>query len=167
MGSHFGIEIDAASRLFSFQALGCMFRSLLVMSLISIIAGCAPPRWSEPLCRGQPETWNLDERALADQLDRMSDEQLLDLAACNMATSHPSTYGFPDHFVTQWSSSMAASLLGRIEARDDGLISMGYMSLLEEMMADNPEALSPQQRKSALAKCNRLYPQAQNACKSF
>ena len=100
-------------------------------------------------------------------LGRMSDEQLLDVAACNMATSHPSTHGFPDRFVVDRSTAMASLLLGRIEARDQGLISMGYMQLLAEMTETDPQILSTQQRESALAQCNHLYSPGHDLCKSF
>jgi len=144
-----------------------MFRFLLTVAITSVLVGCAPPRWAESLCRGQPDVWDLNERDLATQLRRMNDDQLLDLAACNMATSHPSTHGFPDHFVTDRSPAMATLLLTRIEARDEGLISMGYMALLSQMAQDNPRALSAQQRESAVVHCKQLYSQDSGLCKSF
>ena len=109
----------------------------------------------------------MEEHELAAKLTPMSDEQLLDLTACNMATSHPSTFGFPDRFVTQRSQAMAALLLDRIEQRDEGLISMGYMSLLEEMVQSDSRAISAERRQSARAHCERLFPGSRGACESL
>ena len=151
-----------------------MFRVLLVAAFASLAIGCAPPRWAEPLCRGKPDVGKLNEQDLAAQLDPLSDEKLLDLAACNMATSHPSNLGFPDHFITNRSSSIAPLLLSRIEARDEGLISMAYMGLLEDIASENPGALSAAQRESASRKCLGMYPpftdrrgQVHRSCTAF
>ena len=134
-------------------------RSLLPLFLLSVlVVGCAPPRWAEPLCNGKLDTWGRNDQELAPILNSMSDENLLDLAACSMATSHPSRIGFGDHYITGRSSSMAELLLSRIEARDEGLISMGYVSLLREMSYENPEVLSTERRKTALDKCLAIYP---------
>lgn len=134
-------------------------RNLLPAFLLSVlIAGCAPPRWAEPLCNGQFNTWGRSDKELAPMLSRLSDEKLLDLAACNMATSHPSSIGFSDHFITTRSLPMAELLLSRAKTPDAGLISMGYMSLLREMSYENPELLSAEHRKAALDRCLAIYP---------
>lgn len=144
-----------------------MLRLFLVLVLTFSFSGCAPPRWAEPLCRDQPNTRNMEEQELAARLTPMSDEQLLDLAACNMGTSHPSTLGYPDRFVTQRSPAMAALLLDRIEQRNEGLISMGYMMLLEEMVKNDPGAISEGRRESARAHCERLFTGGRGACESL
>ena len=135
-----------------------MFRFLLVVAFASFAIGCAPPRWAEPSCRGLPEVRKLSEHDLAAQLDPLSNDKLLDLVACNMATSHPPNLGFPDRFVTSRSSSIAPLLLSRIEARSAGILSMGYMGLLEDIVAHNSGALSVTQRESAYRTCLAMHP---------
>jgi hypothetical protein len=139
-----------------------MVRFLLVAAFASFAIGCAPPRWLEPSCRGLPEVRRLSGRELAIQLDTLSNEKLLDLVACNMATSHPPNLGFPDRFVTSRSSSIAPILLSRIEARNAGIVSMGYMGLLEDMVAQDSGALTPAQRESASQICLEMHPSYTN-----
>jgi len=131
---------------------------LVVVAFASFAIGCAPPRWLEPTCRGLPEVRKLSEQELVTQLDLLSNEKLLDLVACNMATSHPSNLGFPDRFVTSRSSSIAPLLLSRIEARDTGSLSMTYMGLLENIVAENSGSLSVAQHQSASRICLELNP---------
>jgi len=135
-----------------------MIRFLLIAAFASFAIGCAPPRWLEPMCRGLPEVRKLSEQELVTQLDLLSNEKLLDLVACNVATSHPSNLGFPDRFVTSRSSSIAPLLLSRIETRDAGILSMTYMGLLENIVAENSGSLSVAQYQSASRICLELNP---------
>jgi len=93
----------------------------------------------------------------------MSDEQLLDVSACNTVTSHPSNSGIPAHFVNERSATIAGPILSRLSARDEGLISMTYIDLLETALSNDPKALSADQRKSALTLCLRHY----SSCGAF
>ena len=151
-----------------------MRKSVAAFLILSLAPGCTASRWTLSDCKGQPITWDLDEQELAEKVGTLSDEKLLDLVSCNMQTSHPPTLGFPDHFVTARSTSMAGLLLKRIETRDEGFVSMGYMELLEDMARKKPDVLSVSQRKSALSKCLVMFPpftdlhgQIHHYCTSF
>ena len=133
-----------------------MVRFIALIALASL-AGCAPPRWTQEECRDQPNTWNMSETELAATIRPMSDTQLLDLAACNTVTSHPSNSGIPAQFVEERSTTIAGPILSRLSARDEGLISMTYIDLLETAATHDPKALSSEQRKSALTLCRRHY----------
>lgn len=148
------------------QVGGSMMRLVAPALVTALLAACAPPRWAEGRCHGQLDTWELPEPELASKLRPLTDEQLLDLAACNMATSHPSRIGISERFVTERSSTISDSLLRRLEAEDEGLISMGYVDLLEAILDKEPHALSATQRAEAKAQCMRHY-QSTSSCAAF
>ncbi|MBX9402541.1 hypothetical protein K4L06_14620 [Lysobacter sp. BMK333-48F3] len=135
-----------------------MSRLLSILLLTALAAACAPPRWAEPSCYGLPNTWELSEQELATRLGELDDEELLDLVACNMGTSHPPNIGFPERYVTDRPPTMATRLLDRIETRDEGFVSMSYIGLLGSMVEQAPEVLTASQRESALNKCLAVYP---------
>lgn len=135
-----------------------MSRLLPALLLTALVTACAPPRWAEPRCYGLPNTWELSEQQLAARLGELDDEELLDLVACNMGTSHPPNIGFPQRYVTERTPAMAARLLARIETRDEGVLSMGYIGLLGAMAERDPAVLTAAQRESALDKCLAMHP---------
>lgn len=138
-----------------------------VLGLAMLLPACAPPRWTASECVGQPRTMRLSPAELDAILGPMTDEQLLDLADCNMGTTHPSQIGFPRERITGRHATMPERILARLRPAETGLGAMEYVDLLREIDEKHPGALTPVQREEAWVHCVRNYASYHLLCKAF
>jgi hypothetical protein len=143
-----------------------MIKASAILLIGALLAACVPP-WPAAQCDGQPNFSGLSDVERNAKIAALTDQALLDYAACRVVSRHPPGIDFPSDLVTSRSSSMALLLLDRVERRDEGLISMQYMFLLSDMVSAHPEWLSPQQMDSASGACTRLLDASNRHCYAF
>ena len=118
---------------------------------VLLLAGCAPT-WSH-YCKGLPDVRNLSAQESATEISNLSDEEALDLVACQLSTSHPPHLSFPDELITSRRPSMALVLLNRLRREDEGFISGTYADYLATIVSKNQDILPANLKAEAYQLC--------------